>query len=194
MCQSTYPRFLMGCTEGKNVSFIAIRMRIHQKLCSSLTPSWTERRPEAMPKFLIVMCISGILVTPFLVHGPDRVTVHPPRTVWDQVFLLLGPPPISKVDAIKKKLGWTTCFGPFSQWPPSKYGNHVLCHNMSSEAVRVTKLVHMFLGARNSNMPIKNVSVLWKTFKQLFTRIFRAFSVIFCVSPWAREGYCAPST
>ena len=27
--------FLMGRTEGKNGSFIAIRMRIHQKLCSS---------------------------------------------------------------------------------------------------------------------------------------------------------------
>ena len=43
-------------------------------------------------------------------------------------------------------------------------------------------------------MPIKNVSVLWKIYKQLFKRIFRAFSVIFCVSPWDREGYCAPST
>ena len=43
-------------------------------------------------------------------------------------------------------------------------------------------------------MPIKNVTVLWKINKQLFQRIFRAFSVIFCVSPWARGGYCAPST
>ena len=43
-------------------------------------------------------------------------------------------------------------------------------------------------------MPIKNVFVLWKINKQLFERIFRAFSVIFCVSPWAREGYCAAST
>ena len=43
-------------------------------------------------------------------------------------------------------------------------------------------------------MPIKNVSVLWKIYKQLFERIFRAFSVIFCVSPWTTEGYCAPST
>ena len=42
-------------------------------------------------------------------------------------------------------------------------------------------------------MPIKNVFVLWKIYKQLFKRIFRTFSVIFCVSPWAREGYCAPS-
>ena len=31
-------------------------------------------------------------------------------------------------------------------------------------------------------MPIKNVSVLWEIYKQLFKRIFRAFSVIFCVS------------
>ena len=43
-------------------------------------------------------------------------------------------------------------------------------------------------------MPIENVSVLWKINKQRFKRIFRAFSVIFCASPWAREGYCAPST
>ena len=43
-------------------------------------------------------------------------------------------------------------------------------------------------------MPIKNVSVLWKTYKQLFKRIFRAFSIFFCASPWVREGYCALST
>ena len=75
-------------------------------------------------------------------------------------------------------------------------GNHVLCHNLSSKAVRATTLVsmHMFLGVGNSIMTIKNVSVLWKIYKQLFKRIFRAFSVIFCVSPWDREGYCAPST
>ena len=135
-----------------------------------------------------------------IIHGPDRVTVHPPppppRTVWDQVFLLLGPLPISRVDAIKKKLGCTTCFGLFSKWPPSKSRNHVLCHNLSYKAVRVIQLVsiHMYLGARSSIIPIKNVSVLSKIYKQLFKRIFRAFSVIFCVSPWATEGYCAPST
>ena len=56
-----------------------------------------------------------------------------------------------------------------------------MCHNLSSKAVRVTKLesIHMFLGAWNSIMPIRNVSVLWKINKQLFKRIFRAFSVIF---------------
>ena len=43
-------------------------------------------------------------------------------------------------------------------------------------------------------MQIKIVSVLWEMYKQLFKRIFRIFSVIFCVSPWATEGYCAPST
>ena len=120
----------------------------------------------------------------------------PPGQSETKFFLLLGPSPISKVDAIKKKLGWTTCFGPFSKWPPSKSGNHVLCHNLSSKAVGVTKLMsmHMFFGVRNSIMPIKNVSVLWKIYKQLFKRIFRAFSVIFGVSPWDREGYCAPST
>ena len=54
--------------------------------------------------------------------------------------------------------------------------------------------MYMFLGVRNPILPIKNVSVLWKIYKQLFQRIFRAFLVIFCVSPWDREGYCAPST
>ena len=51
----------------------------------------------------------------------------------------------------------------------------------------------MFLGAMNSIMPIKNVSDLWEIYKQLFKRISRAFSVFFCFSPWATEGYCAPS-
>ena len=41
----------MGRTEGKNGSFIAIRMRIHQNLSSSMTPMGLE----AMPKYLIVM-------------------------------------------------------------------------------------------------------------------------------------------
>ena len=85
-----------------------------------------------------------------IIPGPDRVTVHPPPPGQSETkfLLFLGTPPIAKVDAIKKKLGWTTCFGPFSKWPPSKSGNHVLCHNLSSKAVRVTKLVsmHMFWG------------------------------------------------
>ena len=75
-----------------------------------------------------------------------------------------------------------------SKWPPLKFGNHVLCHNLSSKEVRVTILmsIHMFLWARNLIMPIKNISVLWKINKQLFKRIFRAFSFIFCVSQRAR--------
>ena len=54
--------FLMGRTEGKNGTFMAIglRMSIHQNISSSMTPSW---RPEAMPEFLIVMCIYGIFST-----------------------------------------------------------------------------------------------------------------------------------
>ena len=41
-----------------------------------------------------------------IVHEPDRVTVHPPPGQSETKFLLLiGPPRISKVDAIKKKLG-----------------------------------------------------------------------------------------
>ena len=44
-------------------------------------------------------------------------------------------------------------------------------------------------------MPIKNVFVLWIIFKQLFKCIFHAFSVNFCVSPWASEGIlCRLST
>ena len=43
-------------------------------------------------------------------------------------------------------------------------------------------------------MSIKNVSALWKIYKQLFKRILREFSVIFGVSLWAIEGYCAPSS
>ena len=123
-------------------------------------------------------------------------TPPPPRTVWDQVFIVHWTSPDIKSRCHQKKLGWTTCFGPFSKWPPSKSGNHLLCHNLSSKAVRVTKLVsmYMFLGVMSPILPIKNVSVLWKIYKQLFQRIFRAFLVIFCVSPWDREGYCAPST
>ena len=33
--------FLMGRTKGKIGSFIAIRIRIHQKFASSMTPLWT---------------------------------------------------------------------------------------------------------------------------------------------------------
>ena len=68
-------------------------------------------------------------------------------------FLLLSrSPPISKVDVIKKSqmdyLFWT-----ISKWPPLKFGNHVLGHNLSSKAVRVTELVsmHIFLGGEEFN-------------------------------------------
>ena len=40
-----------------------------------------------------------------IVHGPDRVTVHPPPPPGQsetKFFLLLGHLPISKVDAIQK--------------------------------------------------------------------------------------------
>ena len=88
-----------------------------------------------MPLTLYTMSNPPLLV----VHGPDRVTQPPPPpgTVLDQVFFApwTPPPTISKVDAIKTKLGWTTCFGPFSKWPPLKSGNHVLCHNLSSMEV-----------------------------------------------------------
>ena len=49
--------FLMGRTEGRNESFMAIRMRTHKKFSSSMTPSWTWKKkgPEPVPKYLIVM-------------------------------------------------------------------------------------------------------------------------------------------
>ena len=34
-------------TEGKNGSFMAIRMRIHQKFSSFMTPSWTLKKTGA---------------------------------------------------------------------------------------------------------------------------------------------------
>ena len=113
-------------------------------------------------KYFLFCFRCGHIGLELIVHGPDRVPPPPPGQSETKFLLFLGPPPISKVDAIKKKLGWTTCFGPFSKWPPSKSGNHVLCHNLSSKAVRVTKLVsiHMFLGTRNLIIPIKNISVL----------------------------------
>ena len=131
--------------------------------------------------------------------SPDRVTVHPPPPSGrseTKFLLFLGPPRYQNSMPSKKSWDGLPVSGHFQNGPPSKSGNHVLCHNLSSKEVRVTKLVsmHMFLGVRNSIMPIKNVSVLWKIYKQLFKRIFRAFSIIFCVSPWDREGYCAPST
>ena len=72
-------------------------------------------------------------------------------------------------------------FYAISKWPPLKFGNHVVCHNLSSKAVRVTQLVsiHMFLGERNLIMPVKNISVLRIIDKQLNKRICRVLSVFF---------------
>ena len=73
----------MGRTEGKNGSFMAIRMRIHQKFFSSMTPSWTWKKkkklgPEAMPKFLIVLdpicyvtVLRGTHWVPWCILKPD---------------------------------------------------------------------------------------------------------------------------
>ena len=46
---------------------MAIRMRIHQNLSSSMTP--LVDLTEAMPKFLIVMCIYGIFATVTVLRG-----------------------------------------------------------------------------------------------------------------------------
>ena len=60
----------MGRNEGENGSFVAIRMVIHQHLSSSMTPRGKKkRRPEAMPKFLIVMCIYDIFATVTVLRG-----------------------------------------------------------------------------------------------------------------------------
>ena len=71
----------MGRTEGKNGSFMAIRMRIHQNFSSSMTPSWKKKKklgPEAMPKFLIVVwpicsvtVLRGTHWVPWCILKPD---------------------------------------------------------------------------------------------------------------------------
>ena len=45
-----------------------------------------------------------------LVHGPDRVTVHPPRTVWDQVFIVPWTSPDIKSRCHQKKVGMDYLF------------------------------------------------------------------------------------
>ena len=121
-----------------------------------------------------------------LVHRPDRVTVHPPRTVLDRY---------QKSIPSKKNWDGLPVLGHFQNDRHRNLEITFCAITWVLRQLRVTKLVsmHIFLGLRNSIMPIKNVSVLWKIYKQLFKHIFRAFSVIFCVSPWARKGYCAPS-
>ena len=49
-----------------------------------------------------------------LVHGSQRVTVHPPpMKVWDQVFLAHKTSPNIKSQCHQIKVGLTTCFRPF---------------------------------------------------------------------------------
>ena len=57
--------------------------------------------------------------------------------------------------------------------------NHVLCHNLSSKAVKVTNLVSIHMFWVFPIMPIINISVMLIIYKQINKRIFRAFSVIF---------------
>ena len=58
-----------------------------------------------------------------------------------------------------------------------EFGNHVLCHNLSSKAVTNLVSIHMFWVF--PIMPNKNISVMWIIHKQISKRIFRVFSVIF---------------
>ena len=62
----------MGRTEGKNGSFMAIRMRIHQKLCSSLTSSWTLKKEiggrRLCPNFWL-LCAYMVYLLLFLYCG-----------------------------------------------------------------------------------------------------------------------------
>ena len=61
----------MGRTEGENESFIAIRMRIHQKFfldpLMDFKKKKKKRRPKAMPKF--VMCIYGVFAIVSVLRG-----------------------------------------------------------------------------------------------------------------------------
>ena len=61
----------MGRTEGKNGSFIAITYKDENpsKFFFFHDPLEKKRRPEAMPKFLIVMCICGIFATVTVLRG-----------------------------------------------------------------------------------------------------------------------------
>ena len=74
--------------------------------------------------------------------------MHPRGQSETKFFSLLGPPPIYQKSMPSKKVGMDYLFWAIFKMA-SKYGNHVLCHNLSSKAVRFTKLVsiHMFLGA-----------------------------------------------
>ena len=114
-----------------------------------------------------------------LVYGTERVTVHPPpMKVWDQVFLLIRPLPILKTWCHQLKVGWTI----LKSFQNDRHWNlEITFCAITSKAVRVTILmsIDMFLGARNSIMPIKNIFVLWKINKLQVKRISRAFSVIF---------------
>ena len=131
-----------------------------------------------------------------IVHGPDMVyrapRPPPPGQSKTKFFCSFDLPRYQKSMPLKK-VGMDYLF-----WAMFKMAaiEIWLCHNLCSKAVRVTILVfiHIFLRLMNLIMQIKNNYVLQIIYKQLFERIFRAFSVIFCVSPWAGEGYYAPTT
>ena len=66
----------MGRTDGKNGNFVAIRMKIHQIVFffhDSLDLKKRKEELEAMPKFLIVMCICHIFATVTVLQGSHLV-------------------------------------------------------------------------------------------------------------------------
>ena len=61
-------------------------------------------------------------------------------------------------------------------------------------AMKIGVYIYVFRGEEFNYANKKSFCLEENLYKQLFKCIFRAFLVIFCASPWATEGYCAPST
>ena len=89
-------------------------------------------RPALWPSFLLCLVENNIVeslcdrdliacwASNHLVHGPDRVTVHPPpQDSLRPSFFAPWTSPDIKSRCHQKKLGWTTCFELFLKWPPS---------------------------------------------------------------------------
>ena len=88
----------MGRAEGENGSFLAIRIKINQKISSSMNPRGPKKKhkkgPEAMPKFLIVMCMCGIFARLLLLYCraligcPDVLVSKNKKIIRDLVILV----------------------------------------------------------------------------------------------------------
>ena len=105
-----------------------------------------------------------------IVHGPDRVTAHPPQ------------------DSLRPSFYCSLDLPRYQKSMPSESVNHVLCHNLSSKAVRVTKLVsmHIFWGLRDSIMPIKMFLSCGK-FINSYSNVFFVYFLSFFVLVYGTE-------